>query len=290
MAFPTAADSRQTLRYPVDLRPMTAGLQLDSPGIVAARTAAGTLYRNPVSACLYTLGRHAAALTATHRTAGGAREAAVAALLTQDRQLRASQDGNGGWQYPVPVPPYRVASGWYSGMAQALAISVMLRAFSLSGERSFLENADAAAVLLLRPVSGGGCADYERQGRPFLEERPSDPVSHILNGAILALFGLSELCRHRRGADFRPAVARLLEHFPDFDLGYWTGFDFLSIAPASIAYHGLHVALVTACGRALADDRWYRAAAHWECYARNRFSRLRAMTVKSRFVLRERHV
>jgi heparosan-N-sulfate-glucuronate 5-epimerase len=286
--MPPAAGADQALRYPVDLRPMTARFQLDRLGIVVTRSAAGTLYRNPVSCCLYALGRHTAATAAGDQPADGNREAAVSALLTQAGQLRASQDGNGGWRYAVPVPRYRVASGWYSAMAQGLAISVMLRAFSLSEEQSFLESADAAAALLLKPVSQGGCADYDRQGRPFLEECPSDPASHILNGAIFALFGLRELNHHRHDADFQPVAERLLEQLPEFDLGYWTRYDLRFAAPASFAYHSLHIALVTACGRLLADERWAGTAARWGRYARNPFRRLHAMTAKSRFVLRER--
>src|SRR5262249_52543765 len=45
-------------RYPIDLRPMTAGTVLDDEGLVVTRSTTGLTYRNPVSISLYALGRH----------------------------------------------------------------------------------------------------------------------------------------------------------------------------------------------------------------------------------------
>ncbi|MEV5436051.1 D-glucuronyl C5-epimerase family protein [Streptomyces sp. NPDC052682] len=275
-------------RYPLDLRPMTAGSTLDHERVVVTRAATGETYRNPVSVSLYALAQHTGALAAgRHGAAPEERPPGVQALLTQAAWLRASQDGNGGWRYPVPVPRYGVRPGWYSAMAQGLAVSVLLRGYATTGERSFLDASEGAVELMLRPLDAGGCSHYDQLGRPFPEECPSDPVSHILNGAVFALFGLWELSRHQNRLLHEGVADRLRDALPAFDLGYWTRYDLRHTAPASLAYHCLHVALLTAAGRVLADPRWLAVARAWDRYTHSPARRLRAAVGKGRFVLRE---
>ncbi|MFF8973589.1 D-glucuronyl C5-epimerase family protein [Streptomyces sp. NPDC014995] len=276
-------------RYPIDLRPMTAGSLLDHERVVVTRAATGETYRNPVSVSLYALAQHTGALAAgLHPQATDERPPGVRALLTQAGWLRASQDGNGGWRYPVPVHRYGVRPGWYSAMAQGLAVSVMLRGYAMTGERSFLDASKGAAELMLRPLDAGGCSHYDQLGRPFPEECPSDPVSHILNGAVFSLFGLCELSRFQGGTGHERVADRLRDSLAAFDLGYWTRYDLRHTAPASFAYHCLHVALLTAAGRVLADPRWSAVAIAWDRYTRSPAGRLRAAAGKGRFVLKER--
>jgi hypothetical protein len=200
-----------------------------------------------------------------------------------------SQDDNGGWPYPVAVPRYRVEPGWYSGMAQGLAISVLLRAFDLTAEQSYRDAAGAAAILLHRPVGSGGCADFDELGRPFFEECPSDPPSHILNGAVFALIGLRELAGRTGEDSFQPAARRLADQLSQFDLGYWSRYDLRFAAPASHAYHQLHISLLRAAGRAVGDPRFDVMARHWRRYLKRPACRIRAIAGKAGFVLSERH-
>ncbi|RAG85761.1 hypothetical protein DN069_09635 [Streptacidiphilus pinicola] len=279
-------------RYPLDLRPMTSAFALDDERLVVTRAPNGELYHNPVSMSLYALGRHTGARRAGwHADTRADRPLDVQALLDQAGWLRAAQDGNGGWRYPVPVPRYGVGPGWYSAMAQGLAVSVMLRGYAVTGEGSFLDACRGATELMLRPLSTGGCSHYDEPGRrPFLEECPSEPAGHILNGAIFALFGLLELGRHLGTVEVAGRAAdRIRDSLPGFDLGYWTRYDLRYRAPASLAYHCLHVSLLTAAGRLLADQRWLTTATGWDDYTRGPLRRLRAAVGKGRFVLGERH-
>jgi hypothetical protein len=269
---------------------MTARTVLDGEGLVVTRTPTGDSYRNPVSMSLYALARHTHARSSGwHDDTRAERPADIRALLRQACWLRAAQDGNGGWRYPVAVPRYGVRPGWYSAMAQGLAVSVILRGYTLTRERSFLDACAGAKELMLRPLSAGGCAHYDELGRPFPEECPSDPVGHILNGAVFALFGLLELGgRPGAGEDTGRAADRIRDTLTGFDLGYWTRYDLRHRAPASLAYHCLHVSLLTAAGRLLADQRWLTTATAWDGYTRGPVRRLRAAAAKGRFVLRER--
>jgi len=213
----------------------------------------------------------------------------MAGFLTQARHLRASQDAHGGWRYPVPVARYRVTPGWYSAMAQGLAISVLLRAHDLTGEQSYLDAAAGAEDLLLTPSRAGGCADYDEAGRPFLEECPTDPPCHILNGAVYALIGLRERQARTGGAAHMPVARHLAAQLGRYDLGYWSRYDLRFTAPATLAYHSLHISLLEAAGRLLANELFGRTAIRWRSYLRHPGHQLRAATGKALFVLGERH-
>jgi heparosan-N-sulfate-glucuronate 5-epimerase len=269
--------------YPLDLRPVSRSFRIGPDGVVAVPGPDGRPYRNPVSVSLYALARHAEGLSGE----------GLAGFLAQAGYLRASQDGDGGWRYPVPVARYRVAPGWYSAMAQGLAISVLLRAYDETSERSHLDAAGAAARLMLRPLDSGGCAHYDQAGRPFLEECPTDPPSHILNGAVFALIGLCEYeARTALVLGAGPSAAaglRLAAQLASYDLGYWSRYDMRFTAPASLAYHCLHISLLKVAGRLLGDDAFVRAAAGWHSYLRRPGCRLRAAANKALFVLGESH-
>lgn len=83
--------------------------------------------------------------------------------------------------------------GWYSAMGQGHGISVLARAYHLSGDKAYL----AAAVQALRPFKvlskdGGVLAMFLNQV-PWYEEYPTQPPSFVLNGFIYSLIGLYDL-------------------------------------------------------------------------------------------------
>lgn len=265
--------------YPLDLRAASRSFRLDAAGVVIVPGPDGAAYHNPVSASLYALARHTETVTAAGEGAAG--------FLVQARHLRRSQDTWGGWRYQVPVPRYRVAPGWYSAMAQGLAVSVLLRAHDVTGERSFRDAAQGAVRLLLTPLAGGGCADYDALARPFLEECPSDPPSRVLNGAVFALLGLAEWETRTGGRAHRPAAQRLAGALAGYDTGYWSRYDLRFAAPASLAYHALHVALLEAAARVFPHPELPATAGRWHGYQRRPSCRCRAAAHKARFVLGE---
>ncbi len=270
--------------YPLDLRPASRSFRLDAEGVIIVPGPGRAAYHNPVSASLYALARH------TEATAGPGRPGESAArFLVQARHLRRSQDTRGGWRYPVPVPRYQVAPGWYSAMAQGLAVSVLLRAHDMTGERSFLDAAGGAVRLLLTPLRGGGCADYGASAGPFLEECPSDPPSRVLNGAVFALLGLAEWETRTGGRAHQPAARRLAASLSDYDTGYWSRYDLRFQAPATLAYHTLHIALLEVAARLFRLDELAATADRWRGYLHRPSCRLRAAAHKALFALGEGH-
>jgi heparosan-N-sulfate-glucuronate 5-epimerase len=266
--------------YPLDVRTISSSYHLDPDGIVIIVGPDGRGYYNPVSASFYALGQH----TDTYHTAVNG-DMNYAGFLVHARHLRLNQDSNGGWRYPISVARYDVGPGWYSAMAQGLAISVMLRAYDLTGEQSYFDAAGLASSLLLSPLSEGGCSDYDESGYPFLEECPSDPPSHVLNGALFALIGLCELEARTGGDNHKAVTKRLSAQLTEFDLGYWSRYDLRHAAPATQAYHSLHISLLQVAGDLLSEPFFHSTAIRWRSYVSRPGCRLRAAANKAWFVL-----
>ena len=269
--------------YPLDLNLVGRQFRPGVDGAVMVRGPDGREFYNPVSASLFAL----AAYTRICREKASQHES-FTTFLVQASQLRIRQDKEGGWLYPVPVARFGLLPGWYSAMAQGLAISVMLRASDLTSERSYADAAIAANALMLRPISAGGCSDYDDLGRPFLEECPSDPCCHILNGALCALIGLSELESRTGKTTHQKVVRRLSDQLSKYDLGYWSRYDLRFAAPATLAYHSLHISLLQVAARLFGGHVFSETADRWKAYARHPSYRLRAIVGKARFVLGEK--
>ena len=106
------------------------------------------------------------------------------------------QDERGGWSVPVERRladgRLRLAPGWYSAMAQGQAMSVLTRAYTVTGDRKYLDSAlRATAVFDVASTDGGVLASLFNQ--PWYEEYPTVPGTFVLNGFIYALVGLYDL-------------------------------------------------------------------------------------------------
>jgi len=160
------------------------------------------------------------------------------------RWLREHQDSQGGW--PVWSTLGFTCSSDYSAMVQGEAISVVVRAYRLDGDPSWIGAAEAAARLMLRPVEKGGTARYMPEGI-VLEEFPSESLKTVLNGWFFALYGLYDLGLSKTvpALDIERTLDETLRalgaFLPRFDAGYWSYYDTCRNL-ASPFYHRLHIA------------------------------------------------
>ena len=134
-------------------------------------------------------------------------------------------------------------SGINCAMNQGEAISVLLRAFELTGNRKYLKLAEAAAIPFSRECEEGGVISYIPNTDIiwYLEA-----VKFILNGHNYALWGLWELNKvlnsDQSNKLFQQGLQSLEKALPLFDAGYWSWYWVNERKyMATIMYHNLHI-------------------------------------------------
>lgn len=179
--------------------------------------------------------------------------------------------------------------GWISALYQGQAMSVLLRAHLLTGEPEFLERAREAWRMLNVPVDQGGLAARFIPTNDFCwEEVPSQPASRILNGWILAIWGLLDLATVAGSPEIWQACNMALEslrrHLPDYDTGWWSSYDHPVGRPprlASVSYHYEHIWMLRALATRTGIDDFAYWAGRWDDDAGRVSHRLRALIGKA---------
>jgi len=200
---------------------------------------------------------------------------------------------NGVWAYHFDWNDLKAP--WVSCMAQGEGISVLARAYILTGNQRYLDLARMAVTPLERLISDGGVQSTLDTGDVFLEEYPSESLAHVLNGCLYAVIGILEL---RRLLEI-PALDNLIKvvhttlerNIHRWDVGYWTAYDLVNekgVGPRNIAtatYHSLHISQIIFVSRALNSIPLQKIATCWLADFENPVFRIRALLGKIRYRL-----
>jgi heparosan-N-sulfate-glucuronate 5-epimerase len=196
-------------------------------------------------------------------------------------QVRTEGPQLGGWRHEfaytfrAPLRP-----PWLSAMSQGQAASLLTRLFAATGDARYAEAADLA----LRPMqvsadAGGVLGTIE--GSPFLEEYPTSPQSHVLNGAIFALWGVRDAAlmagdpqTEKLHSDL---VSTLAATCARWDTGRWSRYDLFPRRPTNVSssfYHQLHISQLSVLQTLYGGSEFGNLAARFERYqARARLRR-----------------
>jgi heparosan-N-sulfate-glucuronate 5-epimerase len=269
--------------YPLDLAPLLAlpfG-SLDEQGVpFNAPIGSYPAAYHPTTIAQYALAHWNAYLASGD-------EANREGFMTQARWLVAHEtalgEGMGGWPMPFPIDDYATPQRWLSALTQGNGISVLVRAYRLTGEQIFLDVARRAVRMFEVDVLDGGVSVPVGKDGLFFEEVAVYPAAHILNGAILAIFGLYDYVALTDESE----IARLIERslatlhslLDQYDTGYWTYYDLLHYRLVPRFYHSLHVTLLEALARLSNCQHCTALAARWNGYQRRWPTRLRALLV-----------
>jgi hypothetical protein len=183
-------------------------------------------------------------------------------------------DDRGRIPYRFPMPhTFPLDPPWHSALAQGEAVSFLLRAARALERPGLVELAERVAGPLLDPASELVVSTPEG---PVLQEYPTDPPSHVLNGWLLALWGLHDLAdAHEAGADAKSraadafaagsrAVAARIDRYRT-PVG-WSLYDLYPHPVPNVAspfYHRLHVAQLERQNELAPDPRLREVAEAW---------------------------
>jgi len=154
------------------------------------------------------------------------------------------------WEYKFKDlhPGHIVEVPWVSAMAQGTGVSVLVRAFSTTGEITYLETAKKAIIPIFHDLSVGGVSVVKGENYIFPQEYPTDPPSNVLNGAISAYLGVHDYYRVTNDLAVKIIEDKILKTFRDileqYDTGYWSLYCQWPGYLASAHYQLLHVQLL----------------------------------------------
>lgn len=155
------------------------------------------------------------------------------------------------WLTEVKLPAYHTPENWQSAFSQSRGISILLRAYQLTGNKAFAEMAEKALIPFTKSIEKGGITAFTDWG-PFYEEYTAEVPTLVLNGKIFALCGLYDFVRvfpenklaRKLFDDGVETVKRIL---PQYDMGFWSRYNLCEAAwypkvdPSTIQYQKLHV-------------------------------------------------
>jgi hypothetical protein len=162
-------------------------------------------------------------------------------------------------------------------MAQGQAMSLLERAYRLTGKRRYRSAAlQALPPLRMRVVDGGLSRCFLANcSRRFLEEYPTTPPSYVLNGFMYTLIGLYDLASiapDSGALSMYAAGRRTLEvALPKYDIHGLASYDLTHLtmhghepAIASADYQAIHIYLLRALDSLKPNRRFRYYAARWE--------------------------
>jgi heparosan-N-sulfate-glucuronate 5-epimerase len=200
---------------------------------------------------------------------------------------------------PAGLLPYEFSMGhtyslkppWYSAMAQGEAASFLLRAARTMRAMELGDAAGRAVTCLTEPRSSLVAATEEG---PVLQEYPTEPPAHVLNGWIFALWGLYDVAmagppsvNAQARVAFDEGVDALARRLPKYQLaGGWSRYDLRHDGPVNVAspfYHHLHIQQLRALDQLVDVPVFASTAAAWQRALGNPLTVARAIAGKLRF-------
>ena len=179
------------------------------------------------------------------------------------------------WLTEVPKPEFKVFEPWKSAFSQSRALSILLRAWQMTGESNYLKLAAKALNPFTIPIDRGGVAVDLTEEMAFYEEYVAEKPTRILDGAMFSLFGVYDFIRATKELKeweesnelakeiFRKGVNGLKYWLPKFDMGYWVFYNRCEIEgypqndPCTIGYLRLVSAQLEIMAN-LTDEKFFK--------------------------------
>jgi len=154
------------------------------------------------------------------------------------------------FNWPYEKYKYKVIRApWWSGLTDAHAIILLLRAYDVFGKKEYLNVAKLLYKSTKRKIEYGGSLTYLNKF-PWIEEyvdynHPNE-TPRVLNGMIYSYFGLK--CFEERYVPQNERINRELlksieRNLNVFNLGFWSYYDAIGTI-ANVKYHKIHVYLL----------------------------------------------
>tara|TARA_Y100001970_G_scaffold279324_1_gene386445 strand:- start:1480 stop:2454 length:975 start_codon:yes stop_codon:yes gene_type:complete len=243
---------------------------------------------NPIAIAQYGLGNYNLFLK-TNKEAFIKKFLNVADYMTNSLEL--NNYGIHVWNHHFDFE-YRdtLKSPWYSGLAQGLGLSVLIRAFLETDNEKYLEAHRMAWVSMTKEIDDGGVIYIDEQGQYWIEEYIVQPPTSILNGFIWAIWGVLDTWRFLKLQDSKTLLencyATLANNLHQYDNGYWSMYDKPNLNRDNLAspfYHKLHIIQLQILANITKNSIYAEYANKWQGYQLSDYNKYRAIINKSIF-------
>ena len=181
-------------------------------------------------------------------------------------------------------------SPWYSGLAQGLGLSVLIREYLETNDSKYLEKNKKAWISMTKNVAEGGVLHIDSNGYYWIEEYIVDPPTSILNGFIWAIWGVLDTHRflNIKGAKrlFDRCIKTLDKNLHKYDNGYWSLYDNPQLKLDNLAspfYHKLHITQMQILWEITNNPRFKEFEKRWIGYESSLIKRNKAFIYKCIF-------
>jgi len=196
------------------------------------------------------------------------------------KNIKTKPKGFGVWEHNFILPYYKFKTPWVHGMAQGLAISVLLRAYQISSDKKYLETAEKTCKAFEVDITDGGVRFVDEEGNTWIEEYALLPPPHVLNGFVFAIFGIYDFYRVTKDEDslklFEKETETLGKNIKKYDTGYWSLYNLLDKHPATKSYHELHIKQLDILYKLTNVDIFNEYAKRWKKYLHSSPNRSKA--------------
>lgn len=200
------------------------------------------------------------------------------------------------WMTDVPLPQYNNPGPWQSAFSQSRAISILLRAFQITGNDHYRIISEKALTPFTISVKDGGVMSETEWG-PFYEEYTSKVPILVFNGHIFSLFGINDFKRvfpqHELSKSiFKEGYNSLVNCLDQYDLGYWTRYNYCqadfypNTDTATLSYQRLHIMLLGVISQIINHQQIEETMERWISYItvgnclrayRNKYAELKSL-------------
>ena len=194
--------------------------------------------------------------------------------LMSDKQYKELSGDRIG--YPYNYIFHDLKPDWYSGLAQAEAICVLIRYYILTKDDKALRLIVKLKNQMLWPMEDGGLLAKTPEGGPWIEEYPNSKQNkHVLNGYLISVFGLYEytmLFPEDREAKtmYQQCLQSLKTSVGNYDTGSWLQYDRGNKSGVTNWYMKAQVVEMKMLYNITNDPFFYRLHQLWSTYAYNK--------------------
>lgn len=178
--------------------------------------------------------------------------------------------------YPYKFIFHDLKPDWYSGLAQAEAICVLIRYYSLTRDTKVLPLIVKLKNQMLWPIENGGLLAKTPEGGPWIEEYPNSKQNkHVLNGFLISIFGLYEYTMlfpddKKASEMYEKCLVSLKNSVGNYDTGSWLQYDRGNKTNVSNWYMKAQVIEMKLLYQITQDPYFYKLHLLWGTYSYNK--------------------